>query len=362
MALPKPLIYVIVAVGLLILFYVFNLEKSDQPFQEKSASSYELVDQSTITIMEQLKQQKLNNNNNNNNKQNDENGNELDCKGKSQVILTTIATGKYIKLGMDSLRSAKTLFCHDCCRLSLHILTDQDPNTFLNEEEKKYIQVHKIEARPWPQNTLMKFTDLIQKIGYDIYKHDYFFFADADTRFVQNVTIEELKGKITAVLHPYYPHNDSGFCGRYGKYEETNAHGFDHSSTFTFCQYPYERNTMSEAGVDDMYGKKPPKWDHGNSFYYQAAFWGGESKQMIEMMKSLDVAIKKDLDKGYVASMHDESHLNKYLIGKESIIHQVGPEYIYPEPPLPHINQMDWLYEIKPKIVHVRKDANALRN
>lgn len=83
--------------------------------------------------------------------------------------------------------------------------------------------------------------------------------------------------------------------------------------------YPYEKNGMSEARI-------PP----GQGEYYVAGgFNGGKARDFLSMCRELAGAVKRDLDNGIIAVWHDESHINKYVIGRHPLV--LGPEYLFPE-------------------------------
>ena len=49
----------------------------------------------------------------------------------------------------------------------------------------------------------------------------------------------------------------------------------------------------------------------------------------LSMCRELAGAVKRDLDNGIIAVWHDESHLNKYVVGRHPLV--LGPEYLFPE-------------------------------
>ena len=69
--------------------------------------------------------------------------------------------------------------------------------------------------------------------------------------------------------------------------------------------YPYETNINSKAYVDPSNKFKHP--------YYVGSLYGGNYKEMLDLLTACDENIQSDYDKlnKFIAHVHDESHLNK---------------------------------------------------
>ena len=284
---------------------------------------------------------------------------------RNEIVFITIATRKYVTLGVESLESVHSRFqAPGDVQVRLFLLTDQvdedDGDGAAGVPLPDYVQARRIPDRPWPRSTLAKFEDLIVRVGGEIRGARYAYFLDADTRMVDNVTLDEIQGRLVAVEHPYYPRNHPGFCGRYGDLASTGMNGFDAKGTFTFCQYPYERSRASAAYIDQSRGKLPPRWDTANSYYLQAAFFGGEGPAMYAMLVELRRSVERDNRRRVVASIHDESHLNRYLLDRQDV-RVLSSAFIYPEHPKDIQFHMNWLFPLTPKIFHVVKDEAKLR-
>jgi len=50
--------------------------------------------------------------------------------------------------------------------------------------------------------------------------------------------------------------------------------------------------------------------------YHQGCFYGAQKKDFYKLVDECNFNINKDLDNRLIAVWHDESHLNKYLHGK----------------------------------------------
>ena len=67
---------------------------------------------------------------------------------------------------------------------------------------------------------------------------------------------------------------------------------------------------------------------------------GGKSKDFLELIDVCAKNTRKDYNRGIIAYVHDESHLNKYLSEHNCL--GLSPEYAYPE---------DWKLPFTPKII-----------
>lgn len=68
-------------------------------------------------------------------------------------------------------------------------------------------------------------------------------------------------------------------------------------------------------------------------------------------------AVRRDLEDGVIAVWHDESHLNKYVIGRHPLV--LSPEYLFPE--TLDFNQKN-LMAIKPKVKMIVKDKSLQKH
>ena len=68
--------------------------------------------------------------------------------------------------------------------------------------------------------------------------------------------------------------------------------------------FPYERNKKSNAYI-------PP---FGNNYtYFMGGLNGGTAKAYLQMIQTLSENIRDDYNRGIIAMVHDESHINAYL-------------------------------------------------
>lgn len=84
--------------------------------------------------------------------------------------------------------------------------------------------------------------------------------------------------------------------------------------------YPYERNKHSHAYV-------PP---YGDDYtYFMGGLNGGTATAYLEMIRALAQNIRDDFNRGIIAKVHDESHINAYL--RYHKCKKLGREYCLPE-------------------------------
>ncbi|XP_077429778.1 globoside alpha-1,3-N-acetylgalactosaminyltransferase 1-like isoform X1 [Vanacampus margaritifer] len=119
---------------------------------------------------------------------------------------------------------------------------------------------------------------------------EYIFCADIDQEFVAPVE-EEILGDLVATLHPEL----------YGKPRKG---------------LPYEKDEDSSAYV---------KKDEGD-YYYTSELYGGLVRDVYRMALGCSLLILKDQANGIMASGHEESYLNRYLITHRPTC-VLSPEY-----------------------------------
>lgn len=149
------------------------------------------------------------------------------------------------------------------------------------------------EHYPWPGMTLMRYEIFLENKNI-ISDMDYLFYTDVDMLFVDTVG-DEVLGDLVATIHP-------GFYNSPPK------------------DLPHERNPKSKAYVSLSDRHR----------YYAGGFNGGKREAFINLATGIYENIKKDLEWGYIAEWHDESHLNRYLIDHPPSI-TLDPSYCFPK-------------------------------
>lgn len=148
----------------------------------------------------------------------------------------------------------------------------------------------------WPGNTLFRF-NMFSNIKDKLENYDYIFFFNANALFVDFVTEQHILPEaedLVVVQHPSF-------------YDKKRS------------QYPYEKNPNSLAYIARYEGK----------VYVQGCLSGGKSKPYIDLINTINNNTKIDNGNNIVATWHDESHLNKYIMDKNYKL--LSPGFSYPE-------------------------------
>lgn len=237
--------------------------------------------------------------------------------GKKVAVLF-IATGRYIAFWKEFYKASKQYF-----------LTEHDVHYFLFTDHSEVetgddVTLVSKPFYPWPMETLRRFETFLN-IQQELQQYDYIYFMNGTLLPVAPMGQEIFptsRQKLMVTLHPgYYQHPRS--------------------------TYPYEKNGMSLARVLPSEGE----------YYVAGGFNGGRAKDYLSMCRELADAVRQDLDNGVVAVWHDESHLNKYVIGRHPLV--LSPEYLFPE--TLNFNQKN-LMAVKPKVKMIVKDKSLSKN
>ena len=126
----------------------------------------------------------------------------------------------------------------------------------------------------WPFSTLLRYRWIEQNLP-KFESHDFVLYMDADMRVVSTPPLATFESGLIAVVHPGYLQSPGAF----------------------------------EIDRQDSCYVPPQLRKH----YYQGCFWGGQSTQFAQLIKTLSKMVDDDLDLGLIPIWHDESYLNKYL-------------------------------------------------
>ncbi len=238
-----------------------------------------------------------------------------------KIGLCVMATGKYIQFVKPLIHSAKKYFCpnHD---ITYFVFTDSIIPHILKQNNN--INIIYQERLGWPYDTLMRF-DVYYK-NHKLLSHmDYLFACDADMLFV-DYEGDEILAERVSTQHP--GHNDKFII-------------FD-----TPGELSYENNLVSLAYVAP----------HEGTHYFAGGFYGGSTKEFLQMAKRITKNIEIDLsNNNYIARYHDESHLNRYFIDHPPTI-ILDRSYCYPE----HGAQAGYP-ACKPKLLALDKNHDEMR-
>lgn len=187
-----------------------------------------------------------------------------------KIAVCIIATNKYKQFVTPLVESIRKYFLVNH-KVEIHVFADE-------QMDGDFI-VHLIPSYGFPEATLYRYK-IMTSIAYDT---DYIFYLDADM-LINDYVGDEILGDIVAVRHPGYYHGGWG-----------------------------------SENVDVRSLAFVPKLLRGK--YYAGGVQGGSANEYYKAMLVLDSMIDEDERNGVMAEFHDESHWNKYLIGKK--IHEL---------------------------------------
>lgn len=227
-----------------------------------------------------------------------------------KVAILGVMTDKYVKYFPRYYKTIKKYFLPNTPK-DFYSFTDQLDFPFF--QGKKDVNVIPTEHRPMPWTMLLTFHHM-QGIINKLKGYSHIIYIDTDTYF--NVPVSE---KDFFNFHePLFAVSHHAYVNKPGE--------FDFSS----------KSLASIKKGDDV------------STYWQASFYGGKTKEVINMIKEIKKRIDTDIKNNVTARWLDESHLNKYLIDNRDQVHSVPPSYSYPSlKPIPK--------PFKKKVVHITK-------
>lgn len=219
------------------------------------------------------------------------------------IAILYICTGKYNQFFEGFYKSAEKYFFAEHEK-HYFVWTD---DAALGDGLNNVTIIHK-ECGGFPADSLFRFEMYLQ--AEDTLKNfDYIYFIQANAMFLQPVGEEILPDESGLSM---------GIWG--GKMLKK-----------PICFYPYERNKKSLAYVAP-YGK--------NYVYYMGGINGGRTKEYLEMTRTLAANIRDDYNRGIIAAVHDQSHINAYLRNHRCKI--IPQEYCWPE---------EWTSDFAPKMI-----------
>lgn len=226
------------------------------------------------------------------------------------VGILYIAIGKYASFFEDFYTSCE-LHLFPETQKRYYVYSDViDASNFEN------VKVIKATDRGWPENTLMRF-DMFADSQADWQNNDYILFLNGNSLVLKDILLNEI-----------FPENDSATV------TTLSWHVYD---TMQPKRFPYERNPKSAAFIPLSAGER----------YYQGGLFGASTTTFIELVNQCHKQIAQDSERNIIAVNHDESHLNRYLLGKS--VYTLTTKYGRPE---------EWQYPENPKIIF--RDKNRL--
>ena len=226
----------------------------------------------------------------------------------TKINLLVIATNKYTRFLQPLLSSADKYFLPNQ-DVSYSVFTDHEQ---IGLNISRPFSLLKVPHKPWPSSTLLRYS-FFKEYENQLVSSDYLYYCDADMLFVDYVDTEILSDRV-ATLHP-------AFRGDRGT-PETNP-------ISTACIMPTE-----------------------NMSYFAGGFNGGSSIEFLKMCDKISTNIEKDLQNGYIAIWHDESHLNRYFLDNPPT-KILDPGYCYPE---------SWGLPFSKKLLALDKNHEEMRS
>ncbi len=214
---------------------------------------------------------------------------------KKSIGILYICTGPYYLFWEDFYNSCEKNFLPNYEK-RYYVFTDAEK---IYAEKNENVYKYKLENQPWPLITLLRFSTFL-KIEDELKKCDYVMFSNANIICNEVITEQEFLPR-TDVGESIFVTTHPGYCGKR-----------------KIC-FPYDRNKKSLAYIP---------WNCGKDYVIGAMF-GGTSQAFINMSKTLKKRIEEDLKKNIIAKWHDESHLNRYIVGREDV-RVLSSEYCYP--------------------------------
>ncbi len=226
--------------------------------------------------------------------------------------IVMVATNEYLSRWYDAAISLEQSAFVGCKDLTIHLFTNRlkDAQSWASFNLKRIkLVVHQIEAWGWPEATLYRYRFIHNSS--DLLSEEILMYLDSDMQIMKDFTNEVFTSEwdegLALVQHPGYYRN-SGVRGAYDYL--TNPKMFLNDKLYLLKGNPglgaWEENRESSSFVEP---KKRKTYVHG-------AVWLGERRQFLEMCGVLSANVSKDLEFGYIAKWHDESHLNWYYANR----------------------------------------------
>ena len=209
-----------------------------------------------------------------------------------KVAILYICTGKYNQFFNGFYESCEKYFLKGIACVEYFVFTDD-----MNLCSVSKVHLIKRDCQGFPLDSLLRFEMFLQ-IKEQLEKFDYIYFFNANAELQQSVGIEILPDE-SGLAMGIWP----------GKREHQHPMFF-----------PYERNKKSKAYVAP-YGK--------DYVYFMGGLNGGTSKAYLDMIQTLSTNIRDDYNRGIIALVHDESHINAYL--RTHVCKKLDREFCLPE-------------------------------
>lgn len=196
----------------------------------------------------------------------------------NKIAILYICTGKYDVFWEGFYNSCEKMFFPDVEK-NYYVFTD---SRALIETKNKGIQCFYQKKNGWPYDTLLRY-NWICMIQDKLRKYDACFFMNSNSQFLRRVDQSVIPLPTPQMPLVFWIH----------------SHNYD---DYTGLSFHPERNPISTAYI--------PEGEECRA--YGGGFWGGTGEAIVEMCCTLRDRIAQDLNNGYIAVWHDQSHLEKY--------------------------------------------------
>jgi hypothetical protein len=227
---------------------------------------------------------------------------------RNKVAILYICTGEYVVFWEGFYRSFKANFLKNS-DVQYFVFTDSREIPYMNEKD---VHLYYTQKKEWPYGTLLRF-HIFHQAEAELRKFDYCFFMNANLICMQEINEDEFlptDEELLVVRHP-------------GTYVST------------LDKFLFERNPKSTAYIPEGM----------EQLYVCGGINGGKSCAYMDMAKELSRRIDEDLNNNIIAVVHDESHINRYIL-EHTNYRLLGGEYIYPE---------GWVLPLEQKIIVLNK-------
>lgn len=279
-----------------------------------------------------------------------------------KVAALVTATGPYLQFLKSFLATARRFFMtrHD---VTYVVFTDRPADQLYYGNDVRYVHTP---ALGFPETSMMRF-HFIQQAESILREYEFVMALDVDFYFV-NCVGDEIVDDLVGALHPdnaYYtgeevgvPKEIVGLADRPGQCFAYNKPYYNQK--IAYSNAPFETNPQSTANCQ------------GCPRYFAGGCWGGRVEHVLRLARELDQNIDRDMKRGIVAFVHDESHINHYFnnVQKPRIL---SVSYVYPDPmgdlsvmdtEHPHLwvdnSYLSGVRRFVPRIINLRKDKGAL--
>lgn len=217
------------------------------------------------------------------------------------VAILYICTGNYPKLFPQFYESARENLLPSLTK-HYYVWTDCDLHDYYDYDESE-VSVLPTPYEAWPAATLFRYRNFL-RIRDILLEHKYVYFCNADLNFYREVGEEILPDE----SHPLVGVQHIQFDKPQLKMREM----LDNT----------EKNVFSHAFInpDDM-----------PYTYIFGCFYGGFSKEFVEMSETLSRWTDEDYANNIIPVWHDESFLNAYRLDNPELFKILPVQYAYPD-------------------------------